>query len=97
MYGTSPNFPSQTVGAYMGLYILIFFIFIIGSNILWLWVTGTLLKAALGISKWNVLLLLIPIVGIIMFIIWGFQAHNLLKERQAPSSGKSQAYYSDRR
>lgn len=46
-----------------------------------LWCYGTLLKAALGISKWNVLLTLIPIVNIIMVIVWGTQAHNKLKEQ----------------
>ncbi|MDI6600584.1 MAG: hypothetical protein QME46_02230 [Thermoanaerobacteraceae bacterium] len=34
-----------------------------------LWCYGTLLKAALGISKWNILLILIPVVNIVMVII----------------------------
>lgn len=46
-----------------------------------LWCYGTLLKAALGISKWNILLILIPVVNIVMVIIWGMQAHNKLIEQ----------------
>lgn len=48
-----------------------------------LWSYGTLLKAATGQSKALALLLLIPFVNFVMIIVWGFQAHNVLKEREA--------------
>lgn len=48
-----------------------------------IWSYGTLLKAALNLPKAMALLLLIPIVNFVMVIVWGVQAHNALKEREA--------------
>lgn len=72
-----------------------FFLFwFIVSIVIWaivIWAYGTLLKAALNQPKAMALLLLIPIVNIVMIIVWGVQAHNAIKEREAGPMGGEKA------
>jgi len=76
---------SNALAAAGGIFIVMMIIYL-AILIISFWAYGTLLKAALGQPKVMVLLLLIPLVNIIMVIVWGFQAHNLLKEREAAAS-----------
>ncbi|HEX21187.1 MAG TPA: hypothetical protein ENH19_00860 [Actinobacteria bacterium] len=77
---------SSSAIAALGGFFLVMMIIYIAILVISFWAYGTLLKAALGQPKVMVLLLLIPLVNIVMVIVWGFQAHNLLKEREAAES-----------
>ncbi len=50
---------------------------------IYIWFFGNLLKLGLGKSKTEALLLLIPVVGFIMPLFWGWQAHVELKRRES--------------
>jgi len=50
---------------------------------IYIWFFGNLLKLGLGKSKWEASLLLIPLAGFVMPLVWGWQAHLELKRRGA--------------
>ncbi|SHF85089.1 CarboxypepD_reg-like domain-containing protein [Caldanaerobius fijiensis DSM 17918] len=65
--------------------LIILLVFVI---LLSLWAYGTLLKKALGKSKWNALLLLIPLVNLGVIIDWGVEAGKIAKnayQEKAPN------------
>lgn len=75
-------------------FFLVFSLIYLAISIALLWAWGTILKAAFGISKWNVLWLLVPIVNLLVIFAWASKAHDKLKRQEEQ---KPQSYYSDRR
>lgn len=59
------------------------FIFTIVTYGIYIWFFGNMLKLGLGKSKWEAVLLLIPLAGFVMPLVWGWQAHVELKQRDA--------------
>jgi len=83
----NPNtVPNEAIAALSGFFLVMMIIYL-AIIIITFWAYGTLLKAALDQPKVMVLLLLIPLVNIVMIIVWGFQAHNILKKREAATGG----------
>lgn len=78
--------PGNALAAAGGFFLVMMLIYL-AILIITFWSYGTLLKAALNQPKVMVLLLLIPLVNIVMVIVWGFQAHNLLKEKEKAEGG----------
>lgn len=87
MYSDPNALSSGGFMAALGGFFLIFFLIEIALIAVGIWSYGTLLKAATGQSKAMALLLLIPFLNFVMIIVWGVQAHNILKEKE--SSGGS--------
>lgn len=81
--------PSDGTFAVAGGLFFVLLIIYIAVAVVYIWSYGTLIKAALGQSKWMALLLLIPLVNLVMPVVWGVQAHNSIKEREA-SGGMEQ-------
>lgn len=73
--------------AALGGFLIVFILIYIALMVVYFWSYGTLLKAALNQPKVMVLLMLIPIANLVMPIVWGVQAHNLLKEKEAAGGG----------
>ena len=80
---TPSTTPDTSAIAILGGFMLVWLIIYIALLVVTFWSYGTLLKAAINQPKAMVLLLLIPIVNFVMIIVWGMQAHNALKEREA--------------
>ena len=51
---------------------------IISFFMLSVWAEGTILKAAIGIPKWYVIFLYIPIINIYFVLHWAWEAHKEL-------------------
>ena len=71
-----------TAAAFGGFFLVMMVIYIAIAAVS-IWAYGTLIKAALNQPKAMALLLLIPLLNLVMIIVWGVQAHNALKEREA--------------
>ncbi len=69
--------------------ILASFLFTVCVYGIYVWFFGNILKLGLGKSKWEAALLLVPLAGFVMPIIWGWQAHLELKRREAGGTGLS--------
>ncbi len=69
--------------------IFIGFVFAVGLGVFWIWLMGTLIKAATGNSKWFGVLMVIPVVSFITLIVFGLQSHSdLLEEESEPAAKK---------
>lgn len=64
----------------MGELFIIISTIILAAGVLWSY--SLMLNAALGISKWSVLLVLIPLINIVMIISWGIEAYNRTKKEE---------------
>ena len=68
------------------------FVLAIGLGVFWIWLMGTLIKAATGNSKWFGVLMVIPVVSFITLIVFGLQSHSdLLEEESEPAERKKTA------
>ena len=50
---------------------------------IYIWFFGNMIRLGLGKSKWEAALLLVPLAGFVMPLVWGWQAHLELKRREA--------------